>query len=1505
MAKLGDLKGFDSSIDNSSGNDDDIGVIRSTLSGIASGVFKIPEGAFSLGASLLDLGLGTNTAASVEKFFDTINPFDEAAEATAAGRIAELIVNIGVPGGIAFKAGKNLTKAALAAKQNGNYYTLSGAGLADDVISKGVQAKRTKLDKMFNVSPVNESVEKLVLNKKGKFLEYVGGAGLGGVAEGAFVGDVDKAGTLGDFLGGPTKLDRKTGGTGREKAGRDLANRLKFGVEGGAFTGAFGLAGVGFNRIRKGPSDTGRVITDPMEKYWNNLFANLSKRKNKGQTTFEATEAIRTGVDSSKRLGMDAANTIENQLFRLYPTMKKYWANDDSIKELSKKKTALNTTMLSDMDDILEYGSEARAKKIAEGKPPTTYYNQQLTQAGRDSGFTLDEILEGGTLKNKTDEIIDQKTVDSFIEDGFTLKFNNITDKGFKTFADELDNSKSYGKGAPIQEVKDNIRFEMDLLRNKWGDLFSSYGRMLTPDQLTSFKSAAGKKMTDFMDAGSKLLNDKSSVSILEDLPVTSPVFRKFADEVERAAQTYGVTLNREQVNNIVEETYKSAKLEKGFDLNYTNSGIYFKSIPKLLAQDEKTLLSAFERPGDTGKKYFRETLSESIETDNKLGRSLSQIDDIKLPDGTIFERKKLLKELIGKSDDGLNTAITGTNRIANLVIRNEVNQEIILNAGRQKKLVDEWLTSVDEIGEPATIKNLGQRPKAPEIVDTLPEAKKYFGGVVGEMGTKGDKSTGDFVRMRMDSLGETPIRGIKPLTVSGVKKEGVKDVTNNLDGKYALTGNADALIRGDVVQESSGIGYMLYKNAILYPKAGAQLAKTVLGPVTHARNFLSAMAFAGANGVLLNNEFGALKKAWNSSMGPAFGGKATTESKAFYRKLLDLGVVNSNVSQGDLNRLLKDVKFGETLGKLEGRTINNIVNLMSRGKKFAQDAYTAEDDFWKIFSWLGEKTRIEKYLKEIPNEKGLAFGDDIVEVLEDGTTRKLGIFNEEFLEKRAADLVKNNVPNYAYVSDFVQGLRKYPVGNFVSFPAEILRTSTNIIETGLKEINFKLQLPGMAKGEFVQPFASIGKQRLRGMALTTAVVPASIATGAAMLYDVTKDEIEALRRYVPKWSKNSTLIPIRNENGKLSYIDFSRMNAYDLLLKPIQGVINSIDAGKTDNNGIMADFVKGLAEGTKEIASPFITSSLWVEALQDVLPTAILGRGGLDASGRRIYNEADAEGNKLMAKIMHLIDAVAPFNASQMNRLFKSAMPEGSALSYDKYGKDFKLGKEISGLVGLRAVDVDPARGIKYKINEYQKNVRNSRSLFTSKILKGGPVSAEEVTDAYINSNRALYETNKLMFKDIEAAKTLGMTENAVESTMQERGAGTAFEYLANGTFKPYTVSDAVAQVFQYNADALGVANPLDQAQPVLDRISEILESIPMEGDIFPDIDNPFKNTFTEAVGNIYNAVIPPQAQSSNSFFNSANVSIPNTGTLNFDQLKNQDQKLQRISNVNSLLDN
>ena len=70
------------------------GLATSIAAGLGSGIFKIFEGAATLGATLLDLGIDRNRAEAVEAFFDDINPFDEAAEATAAGKITELIIKI-------------------------------------------------------------------------------------------------------------------------------------------------------------------------------------------------------------------------------------------------------------------------------------------------------------------------------------------------------------------------------------------------------------------------------------------------------------------------------------------------------------------------------------------------------------------------------------------------------------------------------------------------------------------------------------------------------------------------------------------------------------------------------------------------------------------------------------------------------------------------------------------------------------------------------------------------------------------------------------------------------------------------------------------------------------------------------------------------------------------------------------------------------------------------------------------------------------------------------------------------------------------------------------------------------------------------------------------------------------------------------------------------------------------------------------------------------------------
>ena len=53
------------------------------------------------------------------------------------------------------------------------------------------------------------------------------------------------------------------------------------------------------------------------------------------------------------------------------------------------------------------------------------------------------------------------------------------------------------------------------------------------------------------------------------------------------------------------------------------------------------------------------------------------------------------------------------------------------------------------------------------------------------------------------------------------------------------------------------------------------------------------------------------------------------------------------------------------------------------------------------------------------------------------------------------------------------------------------------------------------------------------------------------------------LRRYVADWSKNSTLLPIKEKDGNFKYIDFSHANAYDTLVRPIQTIINSVADGR------------------------------------------------------------------------------------------------------------------------------------------------------------------------------------------------------------------------------------------------------------------------------------------------------------------------------------------------------
>jgi len=114
------------------------------VAGVASGLLKVPEGVVSLAAELIDLGLDTDTAADVEKFFDKLNPFEEIARDRAIGRITEAITSVAIPGAVGFKVATRLADAALKAKKIGNYANLASPNVAKALNTAGQLNKKAK-----------------------------------------------------------------------------------------------------------------------------------------------------------------------------------------------------------------------------------------------------------------------------------------------------------------------------------------------------------------------------------------------------------------------------------------------------------------------------------------------------------------------------------------------------------------------------------------------------------------------------------------------------------------------------------------------------------------------------------------------------------------------------------------------------------------------------------------------------------------------------------------------------------------------------------------------------------------------------------------------------------------------------------------------------------------------------------------------------------------------------------------------------------------------------------------------------------------------------------------------------------------------------------------------------------------------------------------------------------------------------------------------------------------
>ena len=1285
-------------------NNNKVGTIESMLSGVASGLIAIPKGFFSLGASLMDLGVNSGKAARVEAFFDDLTEFDEKAEATAAGKITELLVNIGLPGGIAFKSASGLAKSAMLAAKNKKYVNLN------------------------NPSLVGAADEALSLTAKGKSNQFIAGALGGGVAEGVFVGDAEKVGTFGDLIGGPTSIDRDGKDT---DAVRDILNRIKFGTEGALFTGIIGGAGTVIKKITNRNKGLD-VANSRLDEWIDNVAAKFRARSGKTPELFNLQREALGLRSQDTNVAQRLSRNLEVNIDKMFPFFRNI-GNKQTAKQKSEFLNDLNEALLS---------GEAKIDDV--------------------TGTTTYGAMDEAAVKKVKD------TINKFATN--------------PTMAKELD---------------DQILGSLTTMRDKWAELFSNLGGTLSKEDLAGFKSIFGNKFKNYLGATYDIFQDQSLIPFLRYKPAAQSI-EKAKNVFKESAEQAGKPITDLEAEQYVADILKpqNVGLPKGIRMDKPSQA-YF-TIPDFFVN--KTVLD------------------DAVQAKGRLGGPRINVEQL-----ASEADQKVFNELFGKNTNPMITMITGMSKLSMITRRNVLYKDIFK---KNEEVIANYMAAADKTTVPQ-----------PMFARTEDEARLFFGN--------------------SDYRAIEPVDQAQRLAVS--TNPGATTPFSGVDNTYyARPGVAEAIEGTSFATKDRGNIGRLYDSLVLYPKAASQIAKTILSPVTHLRNFVSAGAFAAANGILPAADPGAIKQAYQALQ---TGLKGTRQQNELYEELLRLGVVNRNVRIGDISKLMEDVGFGSSMTSDKGMRL--LLKPLSKIKSTAQDLYTAEDDFWKIYSWAIEKNRIEK-----------AFEAQGVIKNTNASIKRNGVqikYDDEFLKQEAADIVKNNIPNYDYVSDFVKGLRKLPIGNFVSFPAEIARTGTNIVRRALKEINETIEITdGTGKViQTIKPLQGIGYKRLFGFTTTVAAVPAGTVAAFQALYDVTDEEREAIRRFAADWSKNSTILPIKNKDGSFKYVDFSHANAYDTLIRPLQSVINAVQDGRTDNDGIMDDFTKGMFTAMSEFGQPFISEAIWTEAVLD-----IIARGGETRSGSQIYNRQDTDGSKASAIFKHLVEAQMPFSLNQLKRLDRSIESRDVLVKgkYDEYGQDFEFGDELQGLFGFRPVAVNPDRAMNFKVANFQRGVRDSRSLFTRVALKGGPIEPTEIVDAYINANRALFDVKKNLKGDMDAARLLNISDESFNNSL-DRISSAEVNAIENNIFRPYDISNEIYLTFLENADKLGVANPFDGAADVIADLRSSMMDVSLELPEFPVFANPLQPIMQDTplgpttlnLPSINNEVVSAQVQGSN----------------------------------------
>ena len=725
-------------------------------------------------------------------------------------------------------------------------------------------------------------------------------------------------------------------------------------------------------------------------------------------------------------------------------------------------------------------------------------------------------------------------------------------------------------------------------------------------------------------------------------------------------------------------------------------------------------LSTAAKKAGIKGK--FGAKIDKGLGT--YVTRSYDFFDDKTFKKNALNDFKKFLKDgtdTQGVFSSALNDIVKMTGQSSDEAL---VTLRKILRA-ESDEAMSESLENITKFGSFTSAKTGKERSEllteSENIRMLLGEVKDPFKNYVKTVGglsriTSEQKFLAGVAKHLKGKFENETIDGLSDLTQVGSNRlskifgGSVGDVTNPLENVYASPVYKNAIEQGlNVIQSDSLLGKTFAKS-----KGVSQAMKTVANPSTHGRNVMGNTILMAANGMIPFFGTGGMK-----ALSTTFNMLANKTNKELGERLAEyteLGIIGSGVQQNVIKNNLK--KYAQDPDAALLSSISRDENAVLGAAKFipkkVTQTYQAEDDIFKIAHY-------EKTLAAL--RKSDKYAGQPIEVVKDA----------------AAQRTRDLMPNYNLVPRAFKNLRAMPVGDFMSFPAEMARVSKNLVKYTVQDI---------ASGD--KELMQMGAKRLAGLT-TMGYAPIYMSEKSRIANGITEEQAESMENIGKDWEYNQDKIylsPItRDKNNHLGvkYFNLGPIDPFAYLKTGAATAHGLIMNGIMDENAIAYETDKLALSTLDQVFGPFLAPSMVTNALVTAIAPDQYGNTLVD----------DAVETNLAERLKPLVKTFTPGFLDYINKRsdFYESQAKQQGLGREaikKFGTTYKEYEidAMSGL-GLKRDYLDITAGLSFNVTPIIKEAQSSTNKLRSKLTSEPNLNdSDELTNMYYDSQKKKFET-------------------------------------------------------------------------------------------------------------------------------------------------------------------